>query len=92
MSTANSLDTAIAALEADVTAETTANGSAIVLLNGISAQISAAVAAATAAGATPAELASMTDLQTKITANTASLAAAVAANSGTGSAPPPPAP
>jgi hypothetical protein len=78
--TVNALDTEIATLQADVTAQTGAVASATTLISGIAAQIAAAVAAATAAGATPAELASLTTLQQSIEANTASLAAAVAAN------------
>lgn len=87
MSTANSLDTAIAALQADVTQETTVNQSAITLLNGIPALIATAVADAQAAGATPAELASITALGMAITANTTNLAAAVTANTTAAGAP-----
>jgi uncharacterized protein (DUF3084 family) len=85
--TANSLDTSITALQAAVTAEETEEQSAIVLLNGIPQLIASAVAQAQAAGATPAELSSLTDLQTAITQNTAGLAAAVVANTPATSAP-----
>lgn len=78
--TQNQLDAEIAALTAQVTANTTAEGSALVLLNGIPAMIAAAVAAAQAAGATPDELAAITNLQTTLAASAAPLAAAVTSN------------
>lgn len=81
------LDDKIAALQAEITNETTVVNSAIALINGISGQIAAAVAAALAAGATPAELQALTDLQTALASNDAALAAAVSANT-----PPPPPP
>lgn len=74
------VDDEIAALVADVTAGTTVSQSAITLLNGIPALITTAVAAAVAAGATPAQLQALTDLNTGITSNNAALAAAVTAN------------
>ena len=74
------LDTDIAALQADVTNATTVTQSAVTLINGISAQIAAAVAAATAAGATPAQLDAIQAVQTSLEANTAALSAAVQAN------------
>jgi uncharacterized phage infection (PIP) family protein YhgE len=82
------LDDQIAALQADVTAESTAVDSAIALINGFSAQLAAAIAAAAAAGATPTQLQSLTDLDTAIKSKTTDLAAAVAA----GTPPPAPAP
>jgi small-conductance mechanosensitive channel len=77
---ASQLDAAITQLQSDVTALTTVDQSAIALINGIAAQVSAAVAAALAAGATPAELQSMTDLDTALKAQASGLAAAVTAN------------
>jgi len=78
--TQNQLDTDIAGLTAQVTANATVEGSALTLLNGIPAMIAAAVAAAQAAGATPAELAAVTALQTTLATSAAPLAAAVTAN------------
>ena len=77
---ANALDAEIASLQAEVTAETTVESSAVTLINGISAQIASAVAAAQAAGASPAELAAITAVQASITASSTTLASAVAAN------------
>ena len=76
----------LATLQADVSAETTVEASAITLIQGFAAQLAAAVAAAQAAGATPAQLASLSTLGTTITTSSAALAAAVAAN--TPAAPP----
>lgn len=81
------LDDQIVALQADVAQETTVEASAITLINGIPALIANAVAAAQAAGATPAELASLTALGTAITNSSAGLAAAVTANTPTPAAP-----
>ncbi len=80
------MDDNITALQADVAADTTAVASAITLIDGFAAQLAAAIAAAQAAGGTPAQLQALTDLHTAVTANTAGLSAAVAANT-----PPPPA-
>lgn len=55
--------------------------SAVVLINGIGARISAAVDAAIANGATEAELAPFTALEAELEAKTNELSAAVAANS-----------
>jgi len=79
------LDDQITALTNDVTQETTVEQSAITLINGIPALIASAVATAQAAGATPAQLQAITDLGTKITANSAALSTAVTA--GTPAAP-----
>ena len=84
------LDTAIAALTAQVAAETTVEQSAVTLINGIPALIASAVATATAAGATPVQLAAITALGTSIQTSSTSLASAVTAN--TQPAPPAPAP
>lgn len=54
--------------------------SAVALINGIGAKIAAAVQEALANGATAAELEPLTALSTEIDAQTAALAAAVAAN------------
>ena len=77
---ANALDTDIASLQAEVTAETAVEQSAITLIDGIAAQIAAAVAASQAAGATAAELQAVTNLQAAIQASSTALAAAVTAN------------
>lgn len=74
------LDDKITALQASVTAESAVIDSAVTLIGGIQGQIQAAVAAALAAGATPAELQSLTDLGAAIDAKKTALAAAVAAN------------
>lgn len=74
------LDDDITQLAAAVAAEKTVVDSAVVLINGIAAKIAAAVAAALAAGATPAQLQAITDVQTAVNAQQADLAAAVAAN------------
>lgn len=77
----SALDDSITALQASVATLTSVDQSAITLIQGISAEIAAAVAAAQAAGATPAQLQSLTDLKTAIDAQDTALAAAVAANS-----------
>lgn len=74
------LDDKITALQSEVANDTTVIGSAVTLINGFSAQLAAAVAAAQAAGATPAQLQSLTDLGAVLKTNDDALAAAVAAN------------
>ena len=74
------IDDEIATLTADVAALTTTTGSAVALIDGISAKITAAVDAALAAGATPAQLQAITDANTALQTQTAALAAAVSAN------------
>ena len=74
------LDDAIAALTTSVAAMTAVDTSVIALLNGFSAQLTAAVADALAKGASPAQLAGLTDLNTAIGSQTTAMAAAVAAN------------
>ncbi len=74
------IDDEITQLQADVTAAKGAQDSAIALINGIAGKIAAAVQAAQAAGATTAQLQALTDLHTAVTAETTSLATAVAAN------------
>jgi len=76
----SALDTALATLQSQVTSTETVDDSAIALINGIAAQIAAAVAKAVAAGATPAELQAVSDLGTSLKAKSDALAAAVAAN------------
>ncbi len=76
------IDDEITQLQTDVASEGTAVSSAVTLINGIAAQIAAAIAAAQAAGATPAQLQSLTDLHTAVVGQTSSLAAAVAAAPG----------
>ena len=80
------LDTAIAALQTEVTNNTNVVAAADALINGIAAQVQAAVTAALAAGATPAELTALSTLQATLAANDSSLSQAVAAN--TAAAPP----
>lgn len=74
------LDDKIAVLTTDVTAETTVVDSAVTLINGIPKLIADAVETALAAGATPAQLQAITDVQTTIEKKSSELAAAVAAN------------
>ena len=79
------LVTAVAALD-------TVIASAEALINGISAQITAAVAAALAGGATAAQLVPLTSLATDLANQTAALSAAITANTPPVPAPTPPAP
>lgn len=74
------LDDQIDALTAAVAREKTVDDSAIALINGFQARLDAAVAAASAAGATAAQLKSLTDLSTAIGKDSDELASAVAAN------------
>ena len=74
------LDDKIAALTAQVTNDTTVEGSAKKLIDGFAAQLAAAVAAAAAAGATPAQLDQLTQLGAALDSASADLAASVAAN------------
>jgi len=74
------LDDDIAALTTAVSDENTVIDSAIALINGIQAQIQAAVQAALAQGATPEELQAITDAVNSIGAKKQALADAVAAN------------
>lgn len=77
----------IAALQADVTAQTAVTQSAVTLLGGLKQQLDDAIAAAGEAGATPEQLAALTELSSSIEANTSSLAAAVQANTPAAPAP-----
>ena len=81
------IDDKITALQTEVANQTTVDNSAIALLQGLSKQLADALAAAANAGATPAQLQALTDLQTTLAANDTSLATAVSANT----APAPPA-
>jgi hypothetical protein len=74
------LDDNISALTAQVKANTNVQNSALVLIQGFSARLDAAVATASAAGATPAQLQALTDLGNAIKTSDDSLAAAVVAN------------
>lgn len=74
------LDDKITALQAEVANNTTVEKSALVLIQGFAARLDAAVAAAQAAGASPAQLQSLTDLSTSLKSNDDELAAAVTAN------------
>jgi hypothetical protein len=71
------------ALAAQVTSTTSAEASAITVLNGIAARIQAAVDAAVAGGASAADLAPVQAEVDSLKASSAALAAAVAANTGT---------
>ena len=81
---------AITKLTADVAAEKTVEQSAITLIQGLAAQLAAAIAAAANAGATPAQLDALNALSTQIETSSASLGAAVTANT-PAAVPPPPA-
>ena len=70
----------LSALQAQVATDTTVEGSALTLIQGISAQIAAATAAAQAAGATPEQLAGFAAATAQLNANDTALASAVAAN------------
>lgn len=78
--TVNQLDQRIADLTSDVTNLTGAVSSSNALITGFAAALAEAIAAAGSAGATDAELQSLTDLHTAITAQTTALSDAVAAN------------
>jgi hypothetical protein len=80
MSTANNaLDSEIAQLTADVTDQTSVVTSLQTFVAGIPGLIATAVADAQAAGATPAELASLTTLGNLITQNSDNITAAITA-------------
>lgn len=83
------MDEAIAALQADVTAQSTVITSATTLIQGFASALQQAIAASQNSGATPAELASVIALHTSLTANTQSLSDAVAADPLPGSTPAP---
>lgn len=68
------------ALAAQIQATTDVEDSAIALLNGITGRIQAAVDAALAGGATPEQLAPVTDEIAALKSKTDALSAAVAAN------------
>lgn len=83
-------DTAIAQLQADVSALATAEASAIALLNGLAQQLKDAIAGASNAGATPTQLAALSELHATLQQNIAGLAAAVTADTPVATPPPPP--
>jgi hypothetical protein len=74
------LDEELSALTTEVTNLQTVDESARVLINGIAGQIAAAVTVALAAGATTAQLSTLTQLTDAIRTQNTSLAAAVAQN------------
>lgn len=74
------IDDEIAALQAEITNDTSVINSAVTLINGIQARIAAAVAAAIAAGATPTQLQEIQAVSDTLKANDTALASAVAAN------------
>lgn len=74
------LDDAIAALQADVTQDTSAVNSAVTTLSTLSSQLAAALQQAANAGATPAELSAIQAVQTAWQANIQNLSAAIAQN------------
>lgn len=76
----DALQTAIDQLRADVTQQTTVTQSAVTLIGGIPALIADAISHAQGAGATPEQLTALQDLHDQISAESASLAAAVSAN------------
>ena len=80
MALEQTLDQQIADLAAEVTQSTTVKNSVLALIQGIPALIAAAVVKATAAGATPAQLQAISDLQDSLANNDTVMAAAVVAN------------
>ena len=74
------LDDKIAALTAEVAKNTTVEKSALVLIQGFSKRLDAAVQAALAAGASESQLQGLTDLSTSLKASDDELAQAVAEN------------
>lgn len=80
------IDDDLQALNQAVAQNTSVEQSVLAALNGVPAQIQAAVNQALAAGATPEQLKAITDATAAITANNTALAAAVVAS--TPAAPP----
>lgn len=76
----SALDDKITELTNEVANDTTVIQSAITLINGFAQRLAEAIAAALAAGASEAQLQSLTDLKTGLAANDQALADAVAAN------------
>lgn len=85
------LDDAITELQADVTDETTVQGSVLTLLTGLSQQLTAALAAAANSGASAAQLASLAALDASLKTNIGAMTAAVTTNTPTPPASPAPA-
>ena len=88
----SAIDDSIKALTDTVAAQTTVDASAVAALSGIAKMLKDALAAASSAGATPAQLQSLTDLSASISANNAGLATAVTANTPAPVPVPPPVP
>ena len=76
----DTLDTELAQLRVDVAAQSTVIASATSAFQGLAAQLAAAEAAARNAGATDAQVASVAAVRMGLENNTASLAAAIPAN------------
>jgi len=74
------LDDELTSLTTTVASNTTVIASGAAMISGFSAQLAAAIAAAQAAGASPAQLQAVTDLQTALDTNNATLTAAIATN------------
>ena len=73
------MDQELTDLETQAKANTDAEASAVIVLNGIAAAVAKAIAAAQSAGATTAQLARITALQTSLASSATPLAAAVVA-------------
>jgi hypothetical protein len=76
----SALDDAIAKLQQEVQQNTSVTDSAVTLINSIPTMINTAVQEALAAGATPQQLQAITDLATKLDAESTALGNAVTAN------------
>lgn len=83
-------DTAIAQLQSDVSALADQESAAIALLSGLAQQLKDAIAAASNTGATPTQLAALSELHATLQTKIADLAAAVVANTPVATPPPPP--
>ena len=81
------LDDQITGLQTEMTNDTTVIESAVTFIQGVPALIAAAIAQALSAGATPAQLQPLTDLQNGLVTNDATLQEALTAQTPT---PPPP--
>ena len=79
MALKSTLDEQVAALAVEVTNGTTVKNSVVTLIQGIPALIAAAIAKALAAGATPAQLQAISDLQDTLANNDTVMATAVVA-------------
>ena len=88
----DTFDDEMTKLRGDVAAQSTVIASATEAFRGLAAQLVAAEAAAKNAGATDAQVAGVTTLRQQLEANTASLAAAIPANTDTSAPTPAPTP